>query len=299
MVEAVKNTNSKSMNELGNGLQDLLSNVIGIESNKNEDITNLEINKIVANKNQPRINFNEEEMLSMIASINENGILQPILVRPENGNYEIVAGERRWRAAKEVGLKMVPVIIKKITKDKSLELALIENLQREDLNPIEKAKSYDRLLKNHQLTQDEVAKKLSINRSSVANVIRLLELPGDIQGSVSRGTVSMGHARALLAVKNETLQRKIFKRIETEGLSVRQIENITSHVKKSLSPEKKHTLLKRNTPLISDVEDKLRNILKTKVSLNEKDGKGKITIEFYDNNQLENILRLLGVSFGS
>lgn len=289
-------------NKLENGLTDLLSGVIGIENinkNKGEGVF-LDVDKIFANRFQPRVNFNEDEMAEMVDSIIENGILQPVLVRPDGDRFELIAGERRWRAAKKAGLANVPAVIKDVSDKKSMELALIENLQREDLNPIEKAISYKALMNNYQLTQEEVAKRLSIDRSSVANIIRLLELPEEIQENVSRGTISMGHARALLSVKDSGLQKKMCTKIESEGLSVRQLESLISDlknggVKNGFVKAKKNPSAK-NEPVIIELEEKLRQILKTKVLLAEKRGKGKLTIEFYSNKQLENILQLLGVS---
>lgn len=301
MEQVLKNKKvfSNKKSELGQGLQDLLSNVIGIDSNdeplQEKETTSLKIGKIFPNAGQPRTNFKPDEMANMIESIKENGILQPILVRPVDDGFEIVAGERRWRAAKELGLEEIPVVIRMMTDEKAMELALVENLQREDLNPIEKALAYKNLLQNYNLTQDQVAQRLSIDRSSVANFVRLLDLTKEVQQSVSRGTVSMGHARALLAVKSEALQQKFCSRIERESLSVRQIESIVSDYKiakpslsNSPAKEKKHSV-------IADLEDRLRLALKTKVSLDEKGGKGKLQIEFYSNEQLANILSLLGV----
>lgn len=285
--------------ELGQGLQNMLSDVMGIDSGK--DVTRLDILKVFPNKSQPRINFSPEEMSKMVESISENGILQPIIVRPVKNGYEIVAGERRWRAAKEVGLKEIPVVIKNIDKEKAIELALIENIQREDLNSIEKAKAYNYLILNYGFKQEDVAKRLSIDRSSVANIVRLLELPEEVQDNVSRGTLSMGHARALLGIKNRKMQNEISSRVEKEGLSVRQVETIVSNLKNHdlESPESKpeSKYVKKKSPVILDLEDRLRNSLKTKVSLAETGGRGKIMIEFYDNKQLEHILGLLGVSF--
>ena len=287
---------------LENGLTDLLSSVIGLEkndSNKDNQST-LDISKIYPNKSQPRINFKEEEMAEMVNSVIENGILQPVLVRPDVDRFELIAGERRWRAAKKAGLTKVPAVIMEVSDQKSMELALIENLQREDLNPIEKAISYKALINSYKSTQEDLAKRLSIDRSSVANTIRLLELPEEIQKNVSRGTVSMGHARALLAVKDKVLQKELCDKIGTESLSVRQLEALVTETKSSAANKKaenpKGNVTTKRVPLIDDLEDKLRRVLKTKVVLAEKKGKGKLTIEFYSNKQLEGILKLLGVS---
>lgn len=281
--------------ELGQGLQNLLSDVIGIAAENEQTL--VDIKKISPNKSQPRIYFAPDEMKSMVESIRANGILQPIIVRTVQNGYEIVAGERRWRAAKELGLKEVPAIIKDINREKAAEIALVENLQRSDLNPIEKAVAYNSLIKNYNLTQEDVANRLSVDRSSVSNIIRLLELPNDIQDYVSRGTVSMGHARALLGIKNREILKKICNKIINEGISVRQTEKLASTLKKSVPQSNNKRLEQNKDPIILEVEDRLRKSLKTKVSLNEKQGRGKLIVEFYNNKQLEQILEMLGVSF--
>lgn len=281
--------------ELGQGLQNLLSDVIGIGPEK--DITRIDITKVFPNKSQPRIYFASDEMAKMVESIRDNGILQPIIVRPAENGYEIVAGERRWRAARQLGIKDVPVVIMDIAKEKAIEIALVENLQRADLNPMEKAVTYDNLIKNHGLTQEEMAKRIRVDRSSIANIVRLLELPDEVQDNVSRGTISMGHARALLGTKDNETRKKICKKIINEGLSVRQVETMVSRLKNGSRPTiKKHPATKKSS-IILDLEDRLRKSLKTKVFLKEKQGHGKLVVEFYNNKQLEYILSLLGVSF--
>ncbi|MGR3318536.1 MAG: ParB/RepB/Spo0J family partition protein [Candidatus Anammoxibacter sp.] len=281
--------------ELENGIQDLLSGVIGIDREK--EITRIDINKIIPNRSQPRVRFESVEMEKMIESIRENGILQPIIVRPVQKGYEIVAGERRWRGARELGLKEIPVVVKELTDEKAMEIALVENLQRADLNPMEKAVAYDNLIKKHKLTQEEVAKRLSVDRSSVANIIRLLELPEEVQDNVSRGTISMGHARALLGTKDKEARKEVCGKIIREGLSVRQTETIVSELKNDKRPVRKANNFVKKSSIILDLEDRLRKSLKTKVSLREKHGRGKLTVEFHNNKQLEQILTKLGVSF--
>lgn len=283
-----------SKKELSEGLQNLLSDVIGIETDS--AVTRLEITRLSPNRSQPRVNFDDEEMKAMKESIRENGILQPILVRPVSNGYEIIAGERRWRAARELGLRDIPVIIKKIDNEKMLLLSLIENIQREDLNPMEKAMAYDKLVKTLNLTQEEAARRLSIDRSSLANTIRLLELPEDIQGLVSRGIIPMGHARTLLGIKDAVLQKKICGRIINEGLSVRQVESMVAELKNNRPETARSGRVKKKTNLILDIEDRLRKSLKTKVSLTKNNGKGRLLIEFYNDKQLEGILNLLGVT---
>ena len=280
---------------LENGIQDILSGVIGIDQEK--EIARIDISKIIPNRAQPRVRFEPDEMKKMVESIRENGILQPIIVRPVQKGYEIVAGERRWRGAKELGLKDIPVVIRELTDEKAMEIALVENLQRTDLNPMEKAVAYNNLIKTHKLTQEEVAKRLSVDRSSVANIVRLLELPEEVQDNVSRGTLSMGNARALLGTKDKETMKEVCRKIVREGLSVRQAETIVSELKNDKRLIRKVNNFVKKSAVILDLEDRLRKSLKTKVSLIEKHGRGKLTVEFHNNKQLEQILTKLGVSF--
>ncbi|MDR4504751.1 MAG: ParB/RepB/Spo0J family partition protein [Candidatus Scalindua sp.] len=288
-------TTTKNKKKLGLGLQTLLGEAIGIEPT--DDISKLNIDKIVANETQPRKFFSQEQIETLASSIQEHGILQPIIVRPTEKGYTIIAGERRWRAAKRLGLSEVPVVIKKTDNLKSLELALVENIQREDLNPMEKALAFFALKSEFGLTQVQIAEQVGLDRSSIANTLRLLELPQDIQDFVSRGTISMGHARALLALKDTEKQRSICDKIVPFNLSVRDVELIVSgrkklsdfsptpetHPEKSPPPQKKH-------PQIIALEDKLREYLGTKISIRENRGKGKIVIEFSNHLQFEELV---------
>lgn len=287
-----KTTGSKEL--LGDGLQDMLSNVIGLAPEN--EVSAISVDKIFPNRRQPRLYFDPEEMARMVESVRDNGILQPVIVRPVGDRYEIVAGERRWRAAREVGISDIPVVIKDVSREKAADIALIENLQRSDLNPMEKAVAYDSLVKNHKLTQEEVAERLRVDRSSVANIIRLLELPDEAQDGVSRGTISMGHARALLGAGDAKLIGKLLGRIVSEGLSVRQVEGLVSGLKGGGKAARRGSKNAQKSAVILDIEEKLRRELKTKVALTEKGGRGKLVVEFYDNNQLGYILERLGVS---
>lgn len=286
-------TNKK---KLGNGLQSLLGEAIGIEAS--EKTKKVSLSKIQPNQEQPRKDFNQDRMKTLIGSIKEHGVLQPIIVQAASaGGYKIIAGERRWRAAKELGLKDIPIIIKDVDKVKSLELALVENIQREDLNPIEKARAFVQLKNNFGLKQEQIASRVGQDRSSIANTIRLLDLPEDIQDCVSRGTLSMGHARALLSLKDPKKQKIVSERIITDGLSVRETELITSgkseilplSPKKHIGPKPASSNLNK-PPHISDMEDKLREFIGAKVSIQEKNGCGKIIIGFSNTTQFENIL---------
>ena len=283
---------------LGRGLESLLGDAIGIEAS--EKIMRLNLADIQPNEAQPRKQFVQSQMETLISSIKEHGILQPIIVRPTSKGYKIIAGERRWRASTQLGLKQIPAIVKTADSLKTIELALVENIQREDLNPMEKATAYSELKINFGLTQEQIAIKVGQDRSTVANTIRLLDLPKEVQGFVSRGTISMGHARSLLSLKDQEKQIELGEKIATDGLSVRDVELIVSG-KKGPLPSTEETSggkpkpTSTKSPHILDLEDGLRKIVGTKVSIVEKNGKGRISIEFADNNQFENIVGKLKV----
>ena len=283
---------------LGRGLESLLGDAIGIEAS--EKIMRVNLADIQPNEAQPRKEFVQSQMETLISSIQEHGILQPIIVRPTSKGYKIIAGERRWRAATQLGLKEIPTIVKTADSLKTIELALVENIQREDLNPMEKATAFSELKINFGLTQEQIATKVGQDRSTVANTIRLLDLPKEIQGLVSRGTISMGHARSLLSLKDQGKQIELGERIATDGLSVRDVELIVSDRKDPLPSMEEASggqpkPLAIKSPHILDLEDGLRKIVGTKVSIVEKNGKGRITIEFADNSQFENIVGKLKV----
>lgn len=285
--------------KLGRGLESLLGEAIGIETS--EKVMNLSITDIQPNELQPRKQFGQPQMETLSKSIQEHGILQPIIVRPTSKGYKIIAGERRWRASKQLGLKDIPAIVKKADGLKTIELALVENIQREDLNPIEKAIAFSELKGSFGLTQEQIAIKVGQDRSTIANTIRLLDLPEEIQDYVSRGTISMGHARSLLSLKDANKQKILSERIVGEGLSVRDVELIVSG-KKSLVTQKKDdkdvqpASVMVKSPQVLDLEDGLRRAVGAKVTIKEKNGKGKIIIEFSNNAQFENILRKLNPS---
>ncbi len=279
--------------KLGRGLESLLGEAIGIESG--EKLVKINLAEIQPGETQPRKDFAQLQMESLINSIKEHGILQPIIVRPTNKGYKIIAGERRWRAAKQLGIREIPAIVKNAVGLKAIELALVENIQREDLNPIEKAVAFSELKGNFGLTQEQIATKIGQDRSTVANIMRLLDLPEEIQGYVSRGTISMGHARSLLTLKDPNKQKALSEKIVSEGLSVRDVELIVSGKKELLFPIKapkdfkiSPTLVK--SPQILDLEDSLRRAVGTKVSIMERGGKGKITIVFSNYTQFESIV---------
>ena len=285
--------------DLGNSLQSLLGEAIGIIAS-DETITKMNPAEIQPNEAQPRKHFTQDQMKALVQSIQEHGVLQPIIISPTNEGYKIIAGERRWRAARLLGLSEIPVLVKSVDSMKALELALVENIQREDLNPIDKARAYLELKNNFGLTQEQIAIKIGQDRSSIANTIRLLDLSENIQELVSRGTISMGHARALLSLKNPKERKILSDKIVADGLSVREVEMIVSGEKRiALFSSKKHADTKTassrlyKSPQICALEDKLREFIGAKVLIKERNGKGKITIEFSDNSQFEDITEKL------
>ncbi len=252
----------------------------------------LSLNQIEPNKNQPRKAFEEESLKELADSIKQFGVIQPLVVAKKDDYYEIIAGERRWRAAKMAGLKEVPVIIKEYKEEELVEVALIENIQREDLNPIEEAIAYKRLMEEFNLKQEEVAKRVSKSRSAVTNSMRLLKLPEEIQGMVIDGAISMGHARALLSVNDQEVQMEVAKKIVEENLSVRDIEKA---VKQIINSKKEKTEAEDSYKYIyQSIEENLKQIIGNKVTIkNKKNNKGKIEIEYYSQEDLDRIVNLL------
>jgi ParB family chromosome partitioning protein len=240
---------------------------------------------------QPRQGMEPQGLDHLKASILEHGILQPLIVRRSGDRFQVIAGERRLRAAQSAGLVEVPVVVRDATDDQMLELALVENLQREDLDPIEKATSFKAYLDRTKRTQEAAATRLGLDRSTIANMIRLLELPQEVQAMVRTGLVAMGHARAILSVESTKRQIDIAQKVAREGLSVRQVERLAA----SYAPTKRRQKKPAKDPHVRDLEARLRNALGTKVSVEEgpKPGSGKIVIEFYSNDDLERILARL------
>ena len=256
---------------------------------KKEEIK-LRITEVEPNRDQPRKNFDEDSLLERADSIRQFGVLQPLIVQKREGYYEIIAGERRWRAAKMAGLKEIPVIIKDFSDQQIVEISLIENIQREDLNPIEEAIAYKRLLTEFHLKQDEVAERVSKSRTAVTNSIRLLKLDERVQQMVIDEMISTGHARALLSVEDKETQYKLAQRIFDEKLSVREVEKLM----KALSAEpKKEKEEKKNDFIYRDLEEKMKSLFGTKVSINHKaNNQGKIVIDYYSNEELERLMYL-------
>ncbi|MDR4506796.1 MAG: ParB/RepB/Spo0J family partition protein [Candidatus Brocadiaceae bacterium] len=280
---------------LSQGLQSLLGGVIGIESDtEKEVIVRLNPGDIIPNDHQPRRIFNEEGLQSLIDSIQTHGILQPVIVAPLSHGYMLIAGERRWRAAKKLGLKEIPAIVRHTDEINMLEIALIENIQREDLNSIEKAAGFQELIDRFGLTQEQVAKAMGKNRSSITNYLRLLDLPQEVQESVSRGTLSMGHARALLSMPRKEDQIRLCERILKEGISVREVESIVSAEKKRGKPNVPFSQKPASSQVL-DLEDRFRRFFGTKVTIQEKGGRGRITISFQNSDEFARIATTLGI----
>ena len=290
---------------LGKGLDSLIANKVGTaplaENKKSEEKpaeVKVKISKVEPNREQPRKNFDEDALLELAESIKQFGVLQPLLVQDRKDYYEIIAGERRWRAAKIAGLKEVPVIIKKLTEQEMVEISLIENIQRENLNPIEEALAYKRLLNEFNLKQDEVAERVSKSRTAVTNSMRLLKLNEKVQQMVIDDMLTTGHARALLGIEDQEKQYVVAQQIFDEKLSVRETEKLVKKIQKEKDlPEKKKEELDEQVALAyHDVEEKMKLILGTKVNIRAKDDKkGKIEIEYYSMDEFNRIFEMMQI----
>ena len=286
-------------NGLGKGLDSLIVNKQGTakkaDHKSDESGVMVNINKVEPNREQPRKNFDEDALMELSDSIKQFGVLSPLLVQDKGTYYEIIAGERRWRAAKMAGLKEVPVIIRNLTDQEIVEISLIENIQREDLNPIEEALAYKRLLEEFHLKQDEVAERVSKSRTAVTNSMRLLKLDERVQQMIIDEMITTGHARAILSITDKDKQYEFAQRIFDEKLSVRDVEKEVKRMQK----EKKANKNKENDfdpklqAIYTDLEEQLKGIFGTKVSINAKDKKkGKIEIEYYSQDELDRIINL-------
>ena len=301
---------------LGKGLDSLIPDKVGSAGNvnkvssagnagnektaeeaKKEDFM-VNINMVEPNREQPRKKFDEDALLELSESIKQFGILQPLLVQDKESYYEIVAGERRWRAAKMAGMKEIPIIVKKLTPQEKVEISLIENIQREDLNPIEEAVAFKRLLTEFHLKQDEVAERVSKSRTAVTNSMRLLKLDEKVQQMLIDEMLTTGHARALLSIDNHEMQFTAAQKIFDEKLSVRETEKLVKKILNDGQPQKVKDVeqeeeFKRLKVVYHDIEEKMKQALGTKVIINYKDkNKGKIEIEYYDSNQLEHLFEM-------
>ena len=260
--------------------------------------TVVKITQVEPNREQPRKNFDEDALQELADSIKQFGLLQPILVQDRKTHYEIIAGERRWRAAKLAGLKEVPVIIRDYTDQENVEISLIENIQREDLNPIEEAQAYKRLLTEFNLKQDEVAERVSKSRTAVTNSMRLLKLCDEVQQMIIDDMLSTGHARALISIEDPEQQYMIAQKIFDEKLSVREVEKLVKDLNKPEKPKKESNKEDKSLDIIYEaIEEKLKQSLGTKVEISSKgNGAGKLEIEFYNHDDLDRIIELLSKS---
>jgi len=279
---------------LGKGLEALIPDM---EINNAKDgVIEIDINEIASNSEQPRKKFDEEKLQQLADSIREHGIVQPVLVKKEGDVYRLIAGERRWRAARLAGLKKIPAIMREFSEQEIMEISLIENIQREDLNPIEEAMAYKRLMDEFKLTQEDIAAKIGKSRSAVANVLRLLNLDDRVKSYVIDGVLSEGHARAITNITNSDLQYEAAKKIIDENLNVRQTEKmIKAMMLSKITDKKKKKDSKKVEPYIQEVQEKLKNALGTKVSISFGRKKGKIEIDYYSYEDLERIVDILSL----
>ncbi|MCI7147612.1 MAG: ParB/RepB/Spo0J family partition protein [Candidatus Fimisoma sp.] len=288
---------------LGRGLDALFADVPvkepASEKNQNEKksaddrdrIQYIKIHDIMPNANQPRKTFNEEKIGELADSIKEHGIIQPIVVRKREKGYEIVAGERRWRAAIKAELSQVPCLVRELNDEQNMLIAIIENMQREDLNPIEEAEGLRQMSETFGMTQEQISKSLGKSRPYITNSMRLLKLPDYIRDSIAEGQLSAGHGRTLITVTDEKIRRELWQRIVSEGLSVREAEKLSSSGGKQ--KKKKPTASKKKNPDVLRVEAELKEVLGTRVSINKTGSKGKIEIEYYSSEELERLIEML------
>lgn len=270
---------------LGRGLESIIA---GTEQ---REVRNISLSIIKPNPFQPRKDFKDEELKDLAESIRENGILQPIIVRKSKDGYEIVSGERRYRACKLLGMKDVPAIVKDVTNDRMIEWALIENVQREDLNVVEEAEGYKELINRFNLTHEEISKRIGKSRAHITNILRVLDLEENIKNLLREKKLTLGHAKVLLSVKEPLKRKHLAERIQKEDLSVRDLERIISDgIKKEKvgHPEKKNVHIK-------DIENKLSENLSRKVEIKYKKGKGKIFLEFYNDDDFKKLINFLGL----
>ena len=279
---------------LGKGLGALISEN---EENTNESGNKLFIplNKIKNNAEQPRKSFDNEKIAELAESIKNHGIIQPLILMKENDDYVIIAGERRWRAAKMVGLKEVPAIIMDVTDKEVLEISLIENIQRQDLNPIEEALAYKKLIDNFNFTQEELSKRIGKSRTAITNCMRLMNLDDRVKEYIIQGVLSEGHGRALLAIEDGDLQYAIAQKVIDESLSVRELERLIKKVYATDKKKKNDDDKVDNNIYYKNIEEKLQSYFGTKINLSHKKDKGKIEIEYYSQEDLQRILDMMNI----
>jgi ParB family chromosome partitioning protein len=275
---------------LGKGLEALIPGVTLNDGDVSlsESITHVKLDNIVPNKYQARHYFNEQKIRELAASIQTNGLVHPLLVRRLDDGYELIAGERRWRAAKEAGLADVPAIVKEVNDAEMFELSLIENIQREDLNPLEEAEAYRQLMDNFNLSQEKLSQRIGKDRSSVANMLRLLKLPDEVKTEILNGNISAGHARAIMGLESLEDQESLAQRISGEKLSVREAEEVVKKLRKISI-----TTTKQKNVHIIEAEEELQRALGAHVNIKYRKGKGKIEVKFYSDTELERIMNVM------
>jgi len=280
---------------LGKGINALIPEFeMGVHEVDPSSAKDLLVDEISPNRMQPRSFFNDDKLEELVASIKEHGILQPVVVQKADSGYELIVGERRWRASKKLGLKKIPAVIREVSDEQSLEIAIIENIHRQDLNPIEEAEAYARLCKEFALTQEMVADKVGKSRTAVANTLRLLKLSGSIKEDLVSGKISMGHARALLALENTKKREALRKEIVKQNLTVRQTENRVNKLKIDSVKNSVHTGAQKDI-FIKDLEKDLARRLGTKVEISPKKNGGKLVVIYYSDDDLERIQQLMGI----
>ncbi|BCB97465.1 chromosome partitioning protein ParB [Dissulfurispira thermophila] len=268
---------------LGKGLGSLLPD-------KGEEVINIEIEKIIPNQYQPRKIFKDDALKELSASIKEKGVLQPVIVsRSGDGTFRLIAGERRWRAATLAGLKKIPALVKDVSSQDAIEIALIENIQREELNAVETAEAFNRLIKEFNLTQENLSQRVGKDRATIANYLRILKLPDEIKSFINNNSISIGHAKTLLTLENRQKQIEAAKEIIKKGLSVREAEALCKRLSQPMVPKKK----KDKLPEVAELENKLTRSLGTRVKINHKNKRGKIEIEYYSLDELDRLLEIL------
>lgn len=264
---------------------------VSTENNNQGILKEIRVSDIKPNPKQPRLKIDQEKLLELVESIREYGVVQPVVVRSQPGGYELIAGERRWRACQQLGYEYIPAVIREYGELQSAAIALIENLQRENLNPLEEATAYRRLMDEFELTQDQVSQRVGKSRPQITNMVRLLSLPNEIKVKLSNGEISAGHARALLTLESKQKQIDVCELIIKKQLSVRQVEELVQNLLKSEQKNVKKE--KPLDPVILDLEDQLRSTLGTKVQIKTSRKGGKIEIDYYDHDDLNRLLELL------
>ncbi len=284
---------------LGKGLDALFPSNVNVDilsTDSKDAVIELKINEVEPNINQPRKNFDDEKLIELADSIKEHGVIQPIIVTKKDNDYQIIAGERRWRASKKIGLKTIPAIVRSYDDKKTREVSLIENIQRENLNPLETAKAIKELMDEHNMTQEDVSKSLGRSRSSIANTLRILNLDERVQEMIQMGKISEGHARTIASIDNPAKQYKFALDIINSELSVRDAENYIKENKSAQKTKAKSKQKGKFEIITKDIEERLKQALGAKVTLNaQTKSKGKIIIDYYSQDEFESILEKLGV----